>query len=155
PRPGSLFVVGDPKQSIYRFRRADISIYNEVKARIEACGAVLRLTANFRSVSSIGDFINGQFVGKLPPSEAEHQAAFVTMETRKPDPKGSRKMSHGIYVLNYPKMPGGKAAVAQLDAEQVAKYIAWACKGGNLQIADRDGGSRDAVPGDFLILTKT
>lgn len=155
PRPGSLFVVGDPKQSIYRFRRADISIYNEVKARIEECGAVLRLTANFRSVRSIGDFINGQFVGKLPPSETEHQAAFVTMETRASDPKGSKKTPHGIYVLNYPKLPGGKASVAQADAEQIARYIAWACKSGNLQIAERDGGSRHAVPCDFLILTKT
>ena len=54
PRPGSLFLVGDPKQSIYRFRRADISIYNEVKARIRECGAVLKLTSNFRSVPSIG-----------------------------------------------------------------------------------------------------
>lgn len=155
PRPGSLFVVGDPKQSIYRFRRADISIYNEVKARIRACGAVLRLTANFRSVHSIGDFINGQFVGKLPPAETEHQAAFVTMETRVQNPIGGRKTPHGIYVLNYPKMPGGKATVAQADSEQIARYIAWACKGGNLQIVEREGGSRAAVPGDFLILTKT
>lgn len=155
PRPGSLFVVGDPKQSIYRFRRADISIYNEVKARIQECGAVLRLTANFRSVKSIGDFINGQFVGKLPPTESEHQAAFVTMETHASDPKGSKKTTHGLYVLNYPKTQGGKAVVAQADAEQIARYIAWACKGGNLQIAERDGGSRNAVPSDFLILTKT
>ena len=29
--PGKLFVVGDPKQSIYRFRRADIAIYDEVQ----------------------------------------------------------------------------------------------------------------------------
>ncbi|WP_141336166.1 exodeoxyribonuclease V subunit beta [Paenibacillus sp. tmac-D7] len=155
PRPGSLFVVGDPKQSIYRFRRADISIYNEVKSRIQECGAVLHLSANFRSVRSIGDFINGQFVGKLPSSETEYQAAFVTMETRAYDPKGGRKTPHGIYVLNYPKMPGGKAVVAQTDAEQIAKYISWACTNGNLQIVDRDGGSRDVVPSDFLILTKT
>ena len=32
-RPGALFVVGDPKQSIYRFRRADIDIYNIVRRR--------------------------------------------------------------------------------------------------------------------------
>ncbi|MDB4879769.1 MAG: hypothetical protein JWL60_1215, partial [Gemmatimonadetes bacterium] len=53
PRPGSLFVVGDPKQSIFRFRRADIGIYELVKRRMEGFGVVLPLTANFRSVSSI------------------------------------------------------------------------------------------------------
>ena len=31
PIPGKLFVVGDPKQSIYRFRRADIALYEKVK----------------------------------------------------------------------------------------------------------------------------
>lgn len=155
PRPGSLFVVGDPKQSIYRFRRADISIYNEVKARIGACGAVLRLSANFRSVRSIGEFVNGQFVGKLPAAETEHQAAFVKMETYAQNPDGGRKTPHGVYVLTYPKISGGKAAIAQADAERVAKYIAWACNGGNVQIEEREGGSRAAVPGDFLILTKT
>ena len=34
--PGKLFVVGDPKQSIYRFRRADIALYDEVKALVVA-----------------------------------------------------------------------------------------------------------------------
>jgi len=34
PAEGKLFVVGDPKQSIYRFRRADIAIYDEVKRRL-------------------------------------------------------------------------------------------------------------------------
>ncbi len=51
-RPGALFVVGDPKQSIYRFRRADIDIYNIVRERFSdpAIGRVLPLTMNFRSV---------------------------------------------------------------------------------------------------------
>ena len=54
-RPGALFVVGDPKQSIYRFRRADIDIYNEVSAKIgePGTGEVLSLTTNFRSVPSL------------------------------------------------------------------------------------------------------
>src|SRR5690606_7330286 len=56
PRPGALFVVGDPKQSIYRFRRADIAVYNQVKARFQEFGAVLTLTANFRSRKPIETF---------------------------------------------------------------------------------------------------
>ena len=62
PRPGKLFVVGDPKQSIYRFRRADIAIYEEVKRLIEANGGeVLPLTANFRTVPSVLAFVNERF----------------------------------------------------------------------------------------------
>ncbi len=158
PKPGSLFVVGDPKQSIYRFRRADISIYNEVKSRIQACGDVLHLTSNFRSVDAIGDFVNGQFVGKLPVRETDVQAAYVRMETNIPNPKGNKRAGHGVYALTYPKIPGGKEEVAAVDARRIAAYIEWACRDGNLHIQERDGTSwvlREAQPSDFLILTRT
>lgn len=158
PKPGSLFLVGDPKQSIYRFRRADISIYNEVKSRIQACGDVLHLTSNFRSVDAIGDFVNGQFVGKLPVRETDVQAAYVRMETNIPNPKGNKRADHGVYALTYPKIPGGKDEVAAVDAQRIAATIAWACRDGNLLIQERDGASwvfREARPNDFLILTST
>jgi len=57
PRP-QLFLVGDPKQSIYRFRGADISVWNEVRTAIEADGQVLDLSRNFRSAPPIVEFVN-------------------------------------------------------------------------------------------------
>ncbi len=48
-RPGALFVVGDPKQSIYRFRRADIDVYNRVREAIQRSGGeVVSLTTSFQ-----------------------------------------------------------------------------------------------------------
>src|SRR5690606_603722 len=60
--PGKLFIVGDPKQSIYRFRRADLQVYEAVKALVLRCGGeVLPLTTNFRTVPSIIGFVNDRF----------------------------------------------------------------------------------------------
>ena len=51
PVPGKLFVVGDPKQAIYRFRRADVAFYERVKQQLLASGAeLLNLSASFRSL---------------------------------------------------------------------------------------------------------
>lgn len=59
--PGKLFVVGDPKQSIYRFRRADIALYQEVENRIAGQGDRLALTQNFRSLPPVIDWVNAHF----------------------------------------------------------------------------------------------
>ena len=63
-----LFVVGDPKQSIYRFRRADIDIYNIVRARFgePRVGAVLPLTLNFRSGTNLCAWANEVFEAQFP-----------------------------------------------------------------------------------------
>jgi ATP-dependent helicase/nuclease subunit A len=54
-RPG-LFVVGDPKQSIYGFRRADLVAYDEFKERVQSAdGDLLTLHRNFRSVQPVLD----------------------------------------------------------------------------------------------------
>ncbi|MFY9549739.1 MAG: UvrD-helicase domain-containing protein, partial [Thermoanaerobaculia bacterium] len=83
PIPGSLFVVGDPKQSIYRFRRADIETYGLVRDRIEKAGRVLRLSTNFRSTGRLCGWLNGVFRGLLPAGAAREQAAFVPLEAHR------------------------------------------------------------------------
>ena len=66
--PGKLFLVGDPKQSIYRFRRADIAMYHEVSELLKGQGGeVLTLRQNFRTVASIVGWVNGAF-GELMPA---------------------------------------------------------------------------------------
>jgi len=60
--PGKLTLVGDPKQSIYRFRRADISVYAEVRTLVErGPSQISKLTTNFRSHPSLLEWINHRF----------------------------------------------------------------------------------------------
>ena len=59
---GRLFLVGDPKQSIYRFRRADMAIYSQTRERIEASGGSFpHLALNRRSRGAVLDWVNKVF----------------------------------------------------------------------------------------------
>jgi ATP-dependent helicase/nuclease subunit A len=73
PLPGRLFIVGDPKQSIYRFRRADIAQYMAAADQIGADIEVL--SANFRSSSPVLTWVNRVF-GELIVEQPDTQPAF-------------------------------------------------------------------------------
>ncbi len=77
-RPGALFLVGDPKQAIYRFRGADVASYATVRECLRAAdpGAVIAITQNFRSVPGILDWVNRHFEG---PLTAEGQPGFAPL----------------------------------------------------------------------------
>ena len=64
--PGRLFVVGDAKQSIYRFRRASISTYLDARRTL---GGQTSLTTNFRTVGPILNWINGVFAELIQPQD--------------------------------------------------------------------------------------
>ncbi len=78
--PGKLFVVGDPKQSIYRFRGADYAAFRRSVERVETCGGrALTLTTNFRSVEGILRPVNALFAGGASPAwvESAYQPRYV------------------------------------------------------------------------------
>jgi ATP-dependent exoDNAse (exonuclease V) beta subunit len=62
-RPGALFLVGDPKQAIYRFRGADVGTYLTAKQALldNDPEAVIKIMANFRAQAPILQFVNTYF----------------------------------------------------------------------------------------------
>ncbi len=64
----TLFLVGDPMQSIYRFRSAEVGLF--LRARLHGMGPVnlqaLTLSCNFRSTAPLVDWINAQFKPMFP-----------------------------------------------------------------------------------------
>jgi ATP-dependent helicase/nuclease subunit A len=148
PLPGSLFVVGDPKQSIYRFRRADIETYERVKERVVASGGrVLELTANFRSSPEVCSWVNTVFGASFPASPTAEQAAYVALNAER-RPVGDRS---GAFQLEVPSVASKtRAAIALHDAVRIASWIRGALDTG-FEVSG--AGSAHAVqPGDFLLL---
>ena len=78
--PGKVFVVGDPKQSIYAFRRADIEAYLDIVEKIIKAqnGIECRLTTNFRSTAPIVDVINGVF-SRLIQAQPGMQSPYIAI----------------------------------------------------------------------------
>ncbi len=167
PRPGSLFIVGDPKQSIYRFRRADIVVYQEMKRRIvQTGGRQLGLTANFRSQPAILDWVNetlflndsGQspraaaLSGRFGPDDSPYSPAYAPLRAGL---SGTGKGWSGVFYLEtlpVNKKEGIDEAGTLLDeARRIAAFIRNAVDSG-LPLPGRSG-SRPARPDDFLIVT--
>src|SRR5437870_2902572 len=73
---GRLFMVGDPKQSIYRFRRADIALYHQIR---DALGDRVSLTQNHRSRPGILAFANAVF-RDLMLGDGVLQAEFAALD---------------------------------------------------------------------------
>jgi ATP-dependent helicase/nuclease subunit A len=134
PLAGKLFVVGDPKQSIYRFRRADIQTYAAVRSRLAESGRVLNLTANFRATGRLCRWVNGVFSREFPAAATPEQAAWVPLSARRPEG------AHGVFRLEIRTATSATAPLVEQDSARIARAI---------EAAVRGGGRR---PEDFLVL---
>ena len=86
PVPGKLFVVGDPKQSIYRFRRADVGIYARVCAQLKEQGArSVQLTTSFRGVPNLQRAVNAAFAPLMTGDRDTMQASYVPLARSRDD----------------------------------------------------------------------
>src|SRR5208282_336157 len=126
PIDGKLFIVGDPKQSIYRFRRADVSLYQGVKQLILMQGAELEyLTVSFRATPAIQTMVNAAFA-PLMSVESGTQPAYAPLMPYRAEP-GTQP---SIVVLPVPEPYGDYGRVVNWKIEEslpeaIAAYARW------------------------------
>ena len=150
PRPGSLFIVGDPKQSIYRFRYADVEAFLQVKEMFTGnVGEVVYLTRNFRSTHKMRSWFNSTFSSLLPetpPIQSEFKP--IPLEAA-PAPDGTFE---GVYSY---KVDNGKNAVPEdMDPAKVTKIIRRIVGNSAYKIPRSDGtGTRQVNYQDIMLIT--
>jgi ATP-dependent helicase/nuclease subunit A len=156
--PGKLTIVGDPKQSIYRFRRADIAMYGLATERLIAGGALeQRLETNFRSRPELIAFFNqqlGKVLGKNDGPAFDPQTGRANYEDLFPSttiPAGGIS----VHVLPYADVknegllaPDGRP----VEAAMLARYVRWLLDSQH-QVRDPDtNAARPVQPGDIAVL---
>ena len=124
PLPGRLTVVGDPKQSIYRFRRADIAVYDDVRTGALADGSE-RISTNFRSNPALLRALNAAF-DQILEAEPRVQPGNVPLEP----PHDAHPARRAPIVLAEGRMENDAEGVRTEEARVIA---------GLLHTARRDG----------------
>ncbi len=140
PVPGKLFVVGDPKQSIYRFRRADIALYENVKARLLSHSAELvHLTVSFRSVPSIQTAVNAAFAPRMVSGGDGGQASYVALDPARPEPVGRPT----VVALPAPRIYSDRGSVVKWEIEKsypdaVGAFVDFLVRKSGWTVTERD-----------------
>ncbi|MDQ6944775.1 MAG: UvrD-helicase domain-containing protein, partial [Actinomycetota bacterium] len=153
--PGHLFVVGDPKQSIYRFRRADISTFLKAERRFGPDGGgVVELTTNFRTGQPTIGWVNHVFAHLMtePPDvdlPTPSQPEYRPLNAVRPAPPTGPPVSVLGRAPHPPRTPADELRAA--EATQVAAVIARAIDEG-WTVDDGAGRWRPARLGDVTVL---
>lgn len=140
PTRGKLFVVGDPKQSIYRFRRADVGVYQDVRDQLARHGArCLELTTSFRSVPTIQRVVNAGFAPAMQGDRIALQADYVALSPARGDHAGQP----AVVALAVPRPYGDrgyvtKAAIGASLPDAVGAFVDWLTTKSGWTITERE-----------------
>ncbi len=135
---GKLFLVGDPKQSIYKFRRADLTLYRQVREELEARGVgFITLRRSYRSVPNLQHFVNAAFETEMSGDVEDGHADWAPLERHReelPD-------RPSVIVLPVPrpyKTRLAKEALAKSLPDAIAAFVDWMVKESNWGYRERD-----------------
>jgi ATP-dependent exoDNAse (exonuclease V) beta subunit len=118
PEPGRLFLVGDAKQSIYGFRRADIRVFMAARERF-AGNRPVALTENFRTLPPIIDWVN-RFFGAVMHEEPGRQPPYAPLDAFRSAPAAD----HRPVLMGGPHEDLKAAEIRELEAADVARALA-------------------------------
>ncbi len=124
-RGGKIFFVGDPKQSIYKFRRADLTLYRKVREELEARGVgFVTLRRSFRSVPNIQQFVNAAFETEMSGDVADGHAEWAPLERDREEMPG-RPSVIALPVPRPYKTRLAKEALAKSLPDAIAAFVDW------------------------------
>ena len=154
--PGKLFIVGDPKQSIYAFRRADIEAFDRVIDKIRTSGGVVyELATNFRSNGEVLRVFNALFDRLLRPEE-NVQPRNVTLLS---SPNRQAGVTHPGVELRLVQAERDEedrdaAAATRMEAETLARWLKEELLAGET-LTDTHGRVTPLLPGHVALLFRT
>lgn len=157
PRPGKLFLVGDPKQSIYRFRRADVLLYQQIKERLtsgEGGMGLVHLSRSFRSLRPLQQAINAAFGEQMSFDARAGQPAYIPLDPHREAPPDQPQ----VIALPAPE-PYGRSRITKTQIEAclpdtVAAFVEWLTRDSGWTVEDPEvrGEQRPIAPRDVAIL---
>jgi len=145
PKPGKLFVVGDPKQSIYKFRRADVVLYRQVRDWLEQRGVgVVHLTRSFRAVRPIQECVNAAFAAEMTGDAAAGQAEYRPLEQHRAAIGGQPSVIALPAPRPYATRRLAKSAINRCLPDTVVGFVEWLLRDSGWKVAEPETG--DLVP---------
>jgi len=143
PKPGKLFVVGDPKQSVYKFRRADVVLYRGIRDALAARGVgVVQLTTSFRALCPIQECVNAAFQREMQDDVEAGQAAYSPLHGDTPGIENQPS----VIALPVPR-PYGSTRISKIAIDEclpatIVGFVEWLVRESGWKVRDPEDTSR-------------
>ena len=155
PQPGKLFMVSDPKQSIYRFRRADVAHYQEVRDVLAQRGVgIVRLSHSYRATEALQAVVNRAFGSQFTEDGRSAQPGYVPLSGGPP----ADAAQPSFVVLPAPRLEGkapGQVRIGVVEGgypNTVAAFIQWLVSDSGWSVRGPDGSRVPIRPDHIAVL---